>query len=64
MARSMLKTNVIKKPFKVLVEGQDADCVRFLSWTEVYAESEEAAKLMMPEGYKVLEIKEVEEDDV
>ena len=59
----MLKTNVVKKPFKVLVEGQDADCIRFMSWTEVWAESEETAKLQIPEGYEVLEIKEAGEDE-
>ena len=59
----MLKTNVIKKPFKVLVEGQDADCIRFMSWTEVWAESEETAKLQIPEGYEILEIEEVKDDE-
>lgn len=59
----MLKTNVVKKPFKVLVDGQDADCVRFLSWTEVWAESEETARLQIPEGYEILEIQEVKDDE-
>ena len=59
----MLKTNVVKKPFKVLVEGQDADCIRFMSWTEVWAESEETAKLQIPEGYEILEIEGVKDDE-
>ena len=63
MKAPMLKTNVVKKPYKVLVEGQDADCIRFMSWTEIWAESEETAKLQIPEGYEILEIKEVKEDE-
>lgn len=58
-----LKTNVVKKPYKVLVEGVDTDLTKWTSWTEVYAESEDAAALQIPEEYKVLEIKEVEEED-
>lgn len=57
-----LKTNVIKKPFKIMIEGEDEDLTKWMSEVEVYAESPEAAVLRIPKEYKVLEVREVEED--
>lgn len=58
-----LKTNVVKRPYKVLVEGVDTDLTKWISWTEVYAESAESAKLQIPEEYKILAIEEAEEEE-
>ena len=45
----------------MLIEGIDeSDLTRWMSTTDVEAESEETAKLQIPKEYKILEIYEVE----
>ena len=59
-----LKTNVVKKHYRVQIEGIDeSDLTRWMSTTDVWAESEEAAVLQIPKGIKVLEMYEVKESE-
>ena len=59
-----LKTNVVKKHYRVQIEGIDeSDLTRWMSTTDVWAESEESAKLLIPKGIEVLDIYEVQDDE-